>query len=610
MNQPQRQGPHHAFSGPGPGAPMHHVPGVRAANPKGAWTRLWRYLGDHRLKLSITLAATAASTALSLIAPYLIGRAVDVAVRAASPNSLLRLCALLGAAYLANVLATFVQLWLAADMSQESVRAMRRDLFAKLLVLPIRFFDSRAHGDLMSRSTNDLANVSNGLNQTLAQFLSSAMAIIGCVAIMFWQSPRMAFVTLTVVPATALCARALGRWTRRHFRALQRDLGRVNGFVEERVSGQEIVQLFHQEARVIGEFEALNESLRKTGVRAQSVAGSMGPTMNTLRNLSYMAIALAGGMFASHHLITVGVIASFLSYANQFSQPVNQIANQYNLLQAAFAGVERVSEVLDEPEERDEAGAEALAQPKGRVEFRKVSFSYPNGERVLHEVSLTALPGQMIAIVGHTGSGKTTLVNLLTRFYDPDEGQILIDGADIRRFTRRSLRRQIGMVLQDAQLFTGTVRDNIRFGRPEATDAEVEQAAKRAGVDDVIRRLPQGYDTRLEPNGSNLSHGERQLIAIARTILADPAILVLDEATSSVDTRTEMRVQEALGRLMEGRTSFVIAHRLSTVRKADRIYVMDAGRIAEEGTHEELLRRQGRYFELCRLQWGEANPGA
>ncbi|AEJ42409.1 ABC transporter ATP-binding protein [Alicyclobacillus acidocaldarius] len=554
--------------------------------------------------------ATALSSVMSLVAPYLVGRAIDATIQGHDVHRVVSLCAYLAGAYLAGLTSGFIQNLIAAHVSQDATRAMRRDLFSRLLVLPMRFFDARNVGELMSRSTNDLANVSNGLNQTLAQFMASAGTLLGCVAIMFWQSWRMALVALAVVPLTAGATRAVARLTRGHFQTLQRELGQVNGFVEEMIAGIETIQLFHQETRILDSFHTRNERLRKAGMRAQAVAGSMGPAMNLMRNLAYALIALAGGLLAVHGLVSVGTIVSFLNYASQFSQPLNQIANQYNLLQAALAGAERIFEILDEPDDADPPGAVSVQEVKGHIEFRDVSFAYPGGPRVLHHIHLQARPGEKIAIVGHTGSGKTTLVQLLARFYDPDEGDILVDGVDLRHIAKTAWRRKLGLVLQEAQLFSGTIRENIRIGRPDATDDEIEQAAVQANADALIRRLPLGYDTQVGPGGAGLSQGERQLIAIARTLLANPSVLVLDEATSSVDTRTEMRVQEALARLMRGRTSIIIAHRLSTVRRADRIYVMAGGRIVEEGTHEQLVRRCGAYFELCRLQWGAVEQAA
>ncbi|WP_245629783.1 ABC transporter ATP-binding protein [Alicyclobacillus sendaiensis] len=601
----------HTFALPSPGGPrQHHTPTVRAGNPRQTASRLLSYLGHRRSAFAWMALATALSSAMSLFAPYLLGRAIDATIRGHDVHRLVALLAYLAGAYLAGLTAGFIQSLIAAHLSQDATRAMRRDLFARLLVLPMRFFDAKNVGELMSRSTNDLANVSNGLNQTLAQLMASAATLIGCMVIMFWQSWRMALVALAVVPVTAGAARAVARLTRRHFQSLQRELGQVNGFIEEMITGVETIQLFHQEARILDAFHARNERLRRAGVRAQAVSGSMGPTMNLMRNLSYALIALAGGLLALHGLVSVGTMVSFLNYAGQFSQPLNQIANQYNLLQSALAGAERVFEILDEPGEADPPGAVSADEVKGHLEFRDVSFAYPGGPRVLHHVNLQARPGEKIAIVGHTGSGKTTLMHLLARFYDPDEGVILLDGLDLRAVAKSAWRRKLGLVLQEAQLFSGTVRDNIRIGRPEATDDEVEQAAVQANADALIRRLPQGYDTQVGPGGAGLSQGESQLIAIARTLLANPSVLVLDEATSNVDTRTEMRVQEALARLMHGRTSIIIAHRLSTVRRADRIYVMAGGRIVEEGTHEELIRRRGAYFELCRLQWGAVDQEA
>ncbi|GGJ12573.1 multidrug ABC transporter ATP-binding protein [Alicyclobacillus cellulosilyticus] len=588
-----------------PGPMRGPVVKARAKDGRTTIVRLWAYLRQRRAHLWLVVVSTAVATFLTLYVPYLLGRTVDTAIAFRNPQQLTAMCLLLMAVYLISVAATFVQQYVAVSVSQQTVKEMRRDLFAKLLRLPLSVIDQRSHGDLMSRVTNDIANVSNTLNQTVTQFLASIMSLAGCLAMMIWQSLWMTLVTITVIPVTAFIAQRVAKFTRRCFAEQQRELGQVNGFVAEMVSGEKIVQLFHQEQRVTEQFRERNDRLRRVCVRAQSISGSMGPVMNMMRNLSFAVIAFAGGVFAYHHVITVGVIVSFLNYASQFSQPVNQLANQYNLVQAAIAGAERVFEIMDQPSESDGQEHDTIVPGhlRGEVVFDHVSFSYEPDCLVLKDVSLHAKPGETIALVGPTGAGKTTMVSLLTRFYDADQGAIYIDGIDIRRFDKEALRRQLGIVLQEAYLFSGTIRENIRFGRLDATDEEVEAAARLANADHFIRRLPDGYDTYIRPEGTNLSHGQRQLVTIARAILANPSILILDEATSSVDTRTELQIQEALWRLMRGRTSFVIAHRLGTIRRAHQILVIDGGRVVERGTHEALLAQQGVYYRLYQAQW-------
>jgi len=495
---------------------------------------------------------------------------------------------------------------MASSLSQNTVRRMRHDLFQHYQRLPVQFFDQRTHGELMSRATNDMMNVSNTLNQTVVQLISSVLILVGSLAMMLSLSLWMTLVTVLTVPLVAYIAKSVTKYTRKFFTEQQQRLGEVNGFVQENISGLKVIKVFGRESRAVEQFQEFNERLRSVSVKAQSLSGSMGPIMNAMRNLSFVVIAVCGGVFAYHDLITIGIIASFLNYSNQFSQPINQLANQYNLFQAAVAGAERVFEVMDQEPETMESDESAPDHPiRGEVVFDRVHFGYKPDVPVLKNVSLRALPGQMIALVGPTGAGKTTIINLLTRFYDIQSGQILIDGKNIREINKHALRRQIGLVLQDAHVFSGTIRDNIRYGRLDATDEEVEQAAKLANADAFIRKLPDGYDTYLGAEGGNLSQGQRQLLTIARAVLANPKILILDEATSSVDTRTELHIQEAMKALMKGRTSFVIAHRLSTIREADVILVIKDGELIEQGSHEELMEKRGFYADLYLQQFSQ-----
>ncbi|WP_235714660.1 ABC transporter ATP-binding protein [Neobacillus dielmonensis] len=487
---------------------------------------------------------------------------------------------------------------------------MRQDLFEKYQQLPIPFFDQRTHGELMSRTTNDLENVSNTLNQTVVQLISSVFMLVGSVVMMLSLSVWMTLIVVLTVPFITTITKRITKYTRKYFSAQQKSLGEVNGFVQESISGQRVIKVFGREAKSLEEFREMNERLRAVGLKAQSISGSMGPLMNATRNLTFVIIAAVGGVFTYYDIITIGIIVSFLNYSSQFSQPINQLANQYNLLQSAIAGAERVFEVMEhESEFLDEQATEFDQKIIGDVVFDQVRFGYAPDAPVLKNVSFHAQPGQMIALVGPTGAGKTTIINLLTRFYEIQSGTILIDGKDIRRMSKQFLRKQIGLVLQDAYVFSGTIRENIRYGRMNATDLEVEEAARLANADSFIRKLPKGYDTELKAEGSNLSQGQKQLLTIARAVLASPAILILDEATSSVDTRTEFHIQEAMKALMTGRTSFVIAHRLSTICEADTILVINNGKVVEQGSHEQLLTKQGFYSDLYNNQLTQGYAG-
>ncbi len=518
------------------------------------------------------------------------------------------------AVYVAQSLAQWLQVSVMIRVSQATVRDLRRDLFAGLQTLPLRFFDERTHGELMSRLTNDIENVNGVLNTSVPAFLSAIFTLPGVIIVMLLVNLPLAAVSLLVVPAMALVTRYIAGHSRQGFRDQQAALGVLNGLIEETITGGKAIRAYSREEAVIDEFDQENRRLREAAIRAQTYTGVFGPVGNLINNISFAIVVLSGAWMAIRGLTTVGTIASFLSYADQLRRPVNDIANLFNAIQAALAGAERVFAVLDEtPEEAaspDQGSIVPLPTIDGKVVFEDVTFGYKPGTPVLKHVSLTAEPGQTIALVGPTGAGKTTIINLLSRFYDVDAGRILIDDHDICNVHRDDLRRQLGVVLQDTYLFAETVMQNIRYGRLDATDEEVYAAAAMANADHFIRRLPHGYDTVLSERAENLSQGQRQLLAIARAILADPRILVLDEATSSVDTRTEVQIQEALLRLMEGRTSFVIAHRLSTIREADRILVIRDGEIVEQGTHEALLARQGFYYQLYMSQFKGTLKGA
>ncbi len=501
--------------------------------------------------------------------------------------------------YALTSLLTWLQTYVMAGAAQRTVRDIRNDLFTRMQSLSLRFFDQRAHGDLMSRLTNDVENINMVLSESATQLVSGILTMFGVAAVMLWLNWRLALVSLLTTPIMMLLiSRGVTKRTRAGFRGQQASLGKLNGIIEETITGQRVVKAYVREQTVIEQFAAANQQLRKDATQAQIFSGFVGPLMNVVNNISLAIVGGVGGWMALQGLVTVGTIASFINYSRQFGRPLSDIANLYNLIQAAIAGAERVFQVIDEAPEVDALGAQPLTEITGDVVFEDVSFSYDGKTPVLQDVSLHARPGQVVALVGPTGAGKTTIVNLLTRFYDIDSGQICVDGRDIREIKKDDLRRELGIVLQDTYLFSGTVMDNIRYGRLDATDDEVIAAAQLANADQFIHRLPHGYDTPLSERGSNFSQGQRQLLAIARAILADPGILILDEATSSVDTRTEKHIQEAMLRLMEGRTSFVIAHRLSTIRDADQILVINHGEVIERGTHEQLLAQQGFYYHL------------
>ena len=491
---------------------------------------------------------------------------------------LMELLLKLGGLYLAGTLLSLFQQLMLVRVAQHTVRVIRTDLFDKLQALPLRYFDSTPHGQLMSRLTNDVDNVSSMLSNS-----------ISCISI----------------PVSLLIARTGTKRTRKLFKEQQACLGELNGIVEETVSGARVVKVFCREENVIHDFDEANEELTKAGVTASILSSAMGPLMNVVHNFAYALMSGIGGfLVVSGSVGSIGMIQSFLQYSRQFANPFNQIANLVTSIQSALAGAERVFEVMDvEPEPADAPNADPLAHPQGHVEFRNVTFGYDPARPILKNVSFEAKPGQTIALVGPTGAGKTTVVNLLMRFYDIDSGDIFIDGINIRDIQRRPLRLSLGMVLQDVYLFAGTIRANIAYGRPDATDEQIHRAAKLANCEEFIERLPQGYDTELAEAGANLSQGQRQLLSIARAILADPSVLILDEATSSVDTRTEMHIQQAMLTLMKGRTSFVIAHRLSTIRGADQILVINGGEIIERGTHEQLLAADGFYANLLKSQY-------
>lgn len=606
-NAPMQGPPPMMGMGPGPGAARAMAQKVRPKNAKETLRRIWFYLKRQRSGLAAVFILTAAGSVLGLIGPYLIGLAIDRYIIPRDYKGLLRLCAGLACVYGVGGLMNWIQVVVMTKVAQTTIRDMRNDLFGKLQQLPLRFFDGRTHGELMSRTTNDVDNIANTLNQSVTQLITSVLTLVGSLAVMLSLNVWMTLVNLVAVPVTMLVTRSIAGHTRKHFAGQQQSLGELNGYIEETVSGQKVVTTFCREETALAEFDAINQKLKKVGIKAQIYTGLMGPVMNVMNNLSFALIAFAGGWMALGQMISVGTVVSFLNYSRQFARPVNELANQFNMIQAGIAGAERVFEIMDTPSEYgglpDGQAEKAPGRVQGEVVFRDVDFNYNENVPVLQTVSLHAKPGDTIALVGPTGAGKTTVINLLTRFYEIGGGSVTIDGEDIRMLEKNGLRQQLGIVLQDAYVFSDTIRENIRYGKLDASDEEVVRAAKLANADSFVRKLPHGYDTVLTAEGHNLSHGQRQLLTIARAILADPAILILDEATSSIDTRTEMHIQEAMNTLMKDRTSFVIAHRLSTIRGADQILVIDGGRIIERGTHQELLEEKGFYYGLYTSQF-------
>ncbi|MBS4196137.1 ABC transporter ATP-binding protein [Lederbergia citri] len=595
----QPAGPPPGFHG-GPGRHMPRGPVVKAKNTKETLQRLWHYLRKQKAGLIAVTIFTTISAVLMLMGPYLIGISIDKYIIPRNYNGLLWLCLVLLFVYIGSSAFSWLQMHVMASVSQNTVREMRRDLFDKLQKLPIPYFDKTAHGELMSRTTNDMDTVSNTLNQSMAQFINSVLTLVGVVIFMLVMDVWLTIVSMVVIPLVLLITKNIAKFTRKFFSSQQKELGSLNGYIEETVSGQKVIKVYRREEKALEEFREKNLALRDVAKKAQIFAGVMGPSMNFVNNLSFGLIAGIGGWMALKGIVTIGIVVAFLNYSRQFSRPINELANQFNLLQAAIAGAERIFEVMDEVEEDKEGENLPLLQHINHsISFENVSFSYSKDDRaVLKNISFTAEKGQNIALVGPTGAGKTTIVNLLTRFYDIEEGRIKVDGTDIKMWDRNSLRKRIGIVLQDAFLFSSSVMENIRYGRLDATVEEVVDAAKMANADSFIRRLPEGYQSKLSADGGNLSQGQRQLITIARAILADPDILILDEATSSIDTRTERQIQEAMKTLMVGRTSFVIAHRLSTIREADMILVIKDGEIFERGNHDELMEQKGFYYEL------------
>lgn len=580
----------------------------KARNARQALVRLVPYLGPYKGILATVLLLVVISTGLGLAGPYLMGRAIDGYIATKDPTGLAIIAGWLLAVFLSGNLADIVSGWMMAGVSQKALKDVRQDLFRHMQALTLAFFDQHPTGELMSRLTNDIEAINNAVSQNAVALLASSLSLVGILAAMFVLNFWLALAAVVVVPLMFWFTDYVARYTRKSFKELQKDLGQLSAVMEETISGQRVVKAYRRDEAAIESFRKHNQAVYHSAVYANSYALLLMPLTNQLGNLFVIAIAGLGGWLALKNLVTVGTIVTFISYGRNFISPLRQLANMYNSIQAALAGAERVFEILDTQAEVDvDASPASYSQVDGRVRFEDVCFSYVQGTPVIKNMTLEANPGETVALVGPTGAGKTTLVNLLSRFYETDAGRILINGNDIRQVRREDLRRRLGIVLQDTFLFSASVMDNIRYGRLDASDEEVIEAARMADADHFIRQLPRGYQTSLSERASNLSQGQRQLLAIARAILANPEILILDEATSSVDTRTELRIQKALLRLMRGRTSFVIAHRLSTIREADNVVVIRDGEIVEQGTHQQLLDRRGFYHQLYMSQFkGEA----
>ncbi len=574
-------------------------------NGKKTLRRLLRYFKPEMFLVIVLFLVVAISVITSVIAPAFQSSAIDLIVDG-SYSGLPRMLFLMMVVYLISGAATLASGWISAALSQRIVRRLRSDLFERIIYLPLRYIDNHSHGDLISRMTNDADNISNIVSQSLSSLLSGILTLIGTIVMMLWYSVPLTLISCSTVVLSVIATAFLTKYMSRYFLRRQELLGELNGTVEEYVTNCHTVTAYNRQEPTIRAFSDTADRLTHVGIIAEIIGGSMGPVMNMLSNVAFVVVAVFGAYFALKGWITIGVISAFIIYSKQFSRPINQIAQLYGQIETAIAGAERIFAILDENEEQAVVGTDSADRTQsldGRIEFRHVNFSYVPEKRVINDFSLTIEPGRKIALVGLTGSGKTTIINLLMRFYDIDSGEILLDGRDIRSIPLPELRGRIGIVLQDTVLFTDTVRNNLTYADPSIPDEEVREAAHLSNADKVISHLKNGYDTVLTESGGSLSQGQRQLIAIGRVFASKPDILILDEATSSVDTRTEQNIQDAMANLMKDRTSLIIAHRLSTIQDVDEIIVMDQGRIVETGNHRELLAKKGRYYELYMTQF-------
>lgn len=610
--------------GPGPGGgfgPMGMgMPVQKAKNFKGTLNRLISYLKPYKLQLLSVLITAIISTIFAIVSPKIMGKATTKLFEGLMmklrgvPGAKIdfeyigQIIILLIGLYILSAIFAYLQQYIMAGVAQKTVYNLRKEVEEKLNRLPLKYFDSRTHGEILSRAVNDVDNISTTLQQSLTQLITSIVTIIGVIIMMLSISPLMTLIVIVTLPLSGVAIAKIAKKSQLYFKGQQKSLGELNGHVEEMYTGHKVVKVFGHEQKSIDKFEGINETLYQSAWKAQFVSGMIMPLMSFINNIGYVLVSVVGGILVTKKAIEIGDIQAFIQYARQFSQPIAQTASIANVIQSTIASAERVFEILDETEEVPEAvAAKVISTPRGEVTFEHVTFGYEENEILIEDMQIDVKSGQTVAIVGPTGAGKTTLINLLMRFYEINSGRILIDGIDTRDLKREHLRSLFGMVLQDTWLFNSTIFDNIAYGREGATKEEVVAAARAANADHFIRTLPDGYDTILNEEASNISQGQKQLLTIARAILANPAILILDEATSSVDTRTEVQIQKAMNHLMKGRTSFVIAHRLSTIRDADLILVMNNGSVIEKGNHVELLEKGGFYADLYNSQFTGSN---
>jgi ATP-binding cassette subfamily B protein len=610
--------------GPMGGGPGHHggAPVEKAKNFKQSFRRLVKYVSAHQIALIAVLIMAAGSSVFSIFGPKILGNATTelftgimqkmkgIAGAGVDFDAIRRLIITVICLYIVSAILNYIQQIIMAYTSQRIVYDMRNQVKVKLSKLPLKYFDGRTHGEILSRVTNDIDTISNTLQQGVTQVITAVTTIIGMLVMMFTISWIMTLISLIVLPLALVLTQVIIKRSQSYFVGQQKEIGNINGHVEEMYTGHKIVKVFGKEQQSIKAFDEINERLYNVGWKAQFMSGIIMPLMNLVSNFSYVCVCVVGGILAINGRITIGDVQAFIQYSRQFTQPIAQTAQIANVMQSAVAASERVFEVLDEKEQISEpTNAKVIEYPKGAVTFEHVKFGYDSEKTIIKDMNLTVKPGEVVAIVGPTGAGKTTLVNLLMRFYELDSGMITVDGIDISEMSRNELRTHFGMVLQDAWLFSGTIKENIAYGNIEASDDDIIKVAKMAHADHFIRTLPEGYDTILKEDARNISQGQRQLITIARALLANPTILILDEATSSVDTRTEAYIQNAMIALMKGRTNFVIAHRLSTIREASTILVMNEGEVVEQGNHEQLMAQNGFYADLYNSQFTGAELG-
>ncbi|MEP9405426.1 ABC transporter ATP-binding protein [Peribacillus frigoritolerans] len=617
-NQKKPQGGGQVGHGPGGGNMM--MMGQKAKDFKGTLKRLLTYLKPRRNRLISVFLAAIMSTIFMIVGPKIMGNAITelfegaygkfqgIPGAAINFDKIGQILLLLAGLYALSSLFSYVQQYIMSSVAQDTVYDLREDVNKKLEKLPLKYFEGRPNGETLSRMTNDIDTIGSTLQQSLTQFITSIVTIVGIIIMMLSISPLLTLISIISLPLSIFAIRPILKRSQKHFADQQRKLGQLNGHIEEIYTGHQVVKAFGYEKKASAQFTEVNEELYKAGSKAQFISGIIMPVMFFIGNLSYVIISVVGGILVTQRSISIGDIQAFITYSKQFTQPITQTANIANIIQSTVAAAERVFELLDEEEEMKEQTTVNIKRANGAVSFEHVDFGYGE-EMLIEDMNIDVLPGQTVAIVGPTGAGKTTMINLLMRFYELNGGKITIDGLDTRNMSRNDLRKNFGMVLQDTWLFNGTIKENIAYGKNGATDEEIFAAARTAHADHFIRTLPDGYETILNEEASNISQGQKQLLTIARAVLADPPIMILDEATSSVDTRTEVFIQKAMNRLMEGRTSFVIAHRLSTIKDADLILVMDQGKVIEKGTHSDLLRENGFYAELYNSQFTESVAG-